>query len=225
MENNIDSLKREAYWLRESWSKEPMSIIALLGKKNCGKTTTLSRLIILLTGGGVLDTVIESAFDKKFKKANGLYKDSHHIIHYKNSEGKEACIYVSTNGDTWTVVENNFKFFYGLCDWTFKVYEFDYSKKEFVKRSPLKDTNPPRPDLCISPANYFDGAIHAEHYFLSNTILDWKRQLWIRKEKIKNKKSKDNEEEVKDNLNKNNRFRSDNERVIDNILEEINRMI
>ncbi len=187
MKDNIDSLKRKAYWLRKSSPEKPMSIIALLGEKNCGKTTTLSRLIILLTGGGVLDTVIESAFDKTFKE-NGSYKDSHHIIQYKNSEGKEACIYVSTNGDTWTVVENNFKFFYGLCDGNIEVYEFDYSKKEFINCSPLKKSNPPRPDLCISPANYFDGAIHAEHYFLSNTILDWKRQLWIRKEKIKNKK-------------------------------------
>ncbi len=162
--------------------KDKMSCIVLYGEKNCGKTSTLSHLIVLLTGGGAFNANIARAFERKFPANNGFYPDSHHIIHYKrNGDGKEACIYVSTNGDTWTVVENNFKFFYGICKGNIEVHQFNGT--EFVKCEPLNRWNPPCPLFCISPANFHDGAIQAEHYYLSNTCFDWKRQLWILKEK------------------------------------------
>ena len=212
MNNNSNPLNElEASRKQESSSGKSMSIIALLGEDDIGKTTTLSYLVVLLLGGGKLNKDIKNAFDKRFKKANGLYKDSHHIIHYKNSEGKEACIYVSTNGDTWTVVENNFEFFYGLCDGRTKVHEFEYSKMDFVKRAPLKKDNPPCPDLCISPANLNNGAIHAEHYYLSKTRFDWKSQLWIRKKELKDDNS--------------DAFAEDNEIMANLIIKEIDRMI
>jgi len=169
--------------LREIPIKEQMTHIVLFGDTSQGKSTTLNHLIVLLTGGGTLKKSIQDAFERAFPVTNGRYPDSRHIIHFKREKDeKEAIIYVSTRGDTWEIVEQNFKFFYGISDGHIDVYQFN--GKDFVKCKALNSWNPPCPLFCISPANFHKGAIQAERYFLDNTCLDWKRERWILKERI-----------------------------------------
>ena len=159
--------------------KEKMTCIVLFGDMSQGKSSTLNHLIVLLTGGGTLNTSIQNAFERAFPVKNGRYPDSRHIIHFKREDGKEAIIYVSTRGDTWEIVEQNFKFFYGISDGHIDVYQF--KGKDFVKC----EAKPEKlPLFCISPANFRKGAIQAERFFLDNTCLDWKRERWILKERI-----------------------------------------
>lgn len=212
--------QKDATCLCKTSVEEKMSCVVLVGEKNCGKTSTLSHLIVLLTGGGTLKANIVKAFERAFAVNKTSYVDSHHIIHYKReSDGKEACIYVSTNGDTWTVVENNFKFFYGICDGNIDVHQFNGT--EFVKCKPLNTWEPPHPLFCINPANFHDGAIQAERYFLSQNCYDWKRERWILKEKLKSKKSIG--EAVVDY--KAGVIKQSHAVMAEKILEEINRMM
>ena len=169
--------------LRELPIEKKMTCIVLFGDTSQGKSTTLNHLIVLLTGGGTLNPSIQNAFERAFLATNGRYKDSRHIIHFKREEdGKEAIIYVSTRGDTWDIVEQNFKFFYRISDGHIDVHQFN--GKDFVKCKALNSWNPPCPLFCISPANFHKGAIQAERYFLDNTCLDWKRERWILKERM-----------------------------------------
>ena len=112
--------------LREIPIKEQMTHIVLFGDTSQGKSTTLNHLIVLLTGGGTLKKSIQDAFERAFPVTNGRYPDSRHIIHFKREKDeKEAIIYVSTRGDTWELVEQNFKFFYGISDGHIDVYQFN----------------------------------------------------------------------------------------------------
>lgn len=168
--------------LREVPIKDKMSCFVLFGNTSCGKSSTLNHLVVLLTGGGTLKKSIQNAFEKAFPVNSGRYPDSRHIIHYKRDyDGREAIIYVSTRGDTWDIVEQNFKFFYRISDGHIDVHHFD--GKDYVKCRPLNTYTPPCPLFCISPANFQKGAIQAERHFLDNTCLDWKRERWILKEK------------------------------------------
>ena len=169
--------------LREIPIKENMTCIVLFGKTSQGKSTTLNHLIVLLTGGGKLKIPIQNAFERAFPVTDGRYPDSRHIIRFQREEdGKEAIIYVSTKGDTWDIVEQNFKFFYGISDGHIEVYQF--KGKDFVKCKALNSWDPPCPLFCISPANFHKGAIQAERYFLDYTCLNWKRERWILKERV-----------------------------------------
>ena len=162
--------------------KEKMTCIVLFGDKSQGKSTTLNHLIVLLTGGGKLKKPIQDAFERAFPVTNGRYPDSRHIIHFKREkDGKEAIIYVSTKGDTWDIVEQNFKFFYRISDGHIDVFQFN--GKDYVKCK-ARPTELPCPLFCISPASFQKGAIQAERYFLDNTCLDWKRERWILKERM-----------------------------------------
>jgi len=169
--------------LREISIEKKMTCVVLFGDTSQGKSSTLNHLIVLLTGGGKLKKSIQGAFERAFPVTNGRYPDSRHIIHFKREEdGKESTIYVSTRGDTWDIVEQNFKFFYRVSDGYVDVYQFN--GKDFVKCNALNTWNPPCPLFCISPANFRKGAIQAERYFLDNTCLDWKRERWILKERM-----------------------------------------
>ena len=169
--------------LREVPIENKMTCIVLFGDTSQGKSTTLNHLVVLLTGGGTLNTSIQNAFERAFLATNGRYADSRHIIHFRREEdGKEAIIYVSTKGDSWDIVEQNFKFFDRISDGHIDVYQFNGT--DFVKCKALNSWNPPCPLFCISPANFHKGAIQAERYFLDNTCLDWKRERWILKERI-----------------------------------------
>lgn len=168
--------------LRDVPVNDKMSCFVLYGDMSCGKSSTLNHLIVLLTGGGTLKQPIQAAFERAFPVNNNRYPDSRHIIHYKRKlDGKEAHIYVSTLGDTWEIVEQNFKFFYRISDGHNVIYQFN--GKDFVKCKALNTWEPPCPQFCISPANFHKGAIQAERYFLGNTCLDWKRERWILKER------------------------------------------
>ena len=171
--------------LRNVSIKDKMSCFVLYGESSCGKSSTLDHLIVLLTGGGTLRKSIQDAFEKAFPATKGKYSrypDNRHIIHYKRSDGKEAYIYVSTGGDTWEIVEQNFKFFYRISDGHIEVHQFDGSN--FVICKALNTWEAPCPLFCISPANFHKGAIQAERYFLDNTCLDWSRERWILKEEM-----------------------------------------
>ena len=173
--------------LREIAIEDKMSSFVMFGDSSCGKSSTLDHLIVLLNGGGQLCKHIQSAYEKVFlnNTSKPCYKDSRQIIHYKRKvDGKEAVIYVSTMGDTWQLVEQNFKFFYRISGGRLSVHMFDGTA--FVEQPPLNKWIPPCPLFCISPANFHHGAIQAERYFLDMTCLDWKRERWILKEKLKN---------------------------------------
>lgn len=168
--------------LREIPVEELMTCIVLFGDKSQGKSTTLNHLIVLLTGGGILKKSIQDAFERAFPVTNGRYPDSRHIIHFKREKDrKEAIIYVSTKGDTWDIVEQNFKFFYRISNGHIDVYQ--YNGTDFVKCK-AKPMELPCPLFCISPASFHKGAIQAERYFLDNTCLDWKRERWILKKQM-----------------------------------------
>ena len=169
--------------LRDVPIEEKMSCFVLYGDMSCGKSSTLNHLVVLLTGGGILKKSIQEAFERAFPVKDGRYPDSRHIIHYKrDTDGKDAYIYISTMGDTWVIVEQNFKFFYRFSDGHIDVHQFDGSN--FVKCKALNSWRPPCPQFCISPANFHKGAIQAERYFLDNTCLDWKLERWILKDKV-----------------------------------------
>ena len=194
-----------------------MSCLVLFGDVSCGKSSTLNHLIVLLTGGGTLKKPIQAAFERAFPVKNNRYPDSHHIIHYKRkTEGKEAYIYVSTVGDTWGIVEQNFKFFYRVSDGYIDIYQFD--GKDFVKCKALNTWEPPCPQFCISPANFHKGAIQAERYFLANTCLDWRRERWILKERM-------NPIGIPVPDYKAGIIKDSHARIAERIVEEINRMM
>lgn len=173
--------KRVPILLLENKPSRLMSDIVLFGDGNCGKSTTLHHLIVLLSGGGVLNPSIQVAYEKAFKEPTKNHlRDVDVFINYQSEYGTIP-IYVSTDGDSWPIVEDNFRFFYHCPRTKHKIYEFNGSN--FVECIIKKK---PNPQFCISPANYNHfGGIQAHRYYLDVTCEDWKRERWIKKEKGK----------------------------------------
>jgi len=165
-------------------AEKPMSAIVLYGENSCGKTSVLHHLIVLLCGNGNLDSAIQTAFEEAFYYSqHDNYRDCDVIIPYKDKENNIVYIYVSTDGDSWPIVEDNFRFFYNCMRSKQKAYEFD--GKEFVQCDTTKKKLP-RPQYCITPANFTQfGAIQAAHYYLELTCEDWQRSYWFRKRPCK----------------------------------------
>ncbi len=156
---------------------QPMSDIVLFGGNNCGKSTTLHHLIILLAGGGILQPSLQYLYEKTFKaKTKNYIRDIDIFINYKIKE-KNIPIYISTDGDSWPIVEDNFRFFYHCPRKRHKIYEFDGTA--FIE---CNIQTKPFPMFCVSPANFVQfGGIQAHRYYLDLTCEDWKRERWIRK--------------------------------------------
>ena len=161
--------------------KEPISSIVLFGGSNCGKTCTLQHLAVLLCGGGHLNRAIQSAFESVFYDSKrDYYRDADIIVHYCTEDKKSISIYVSTDGDSWPIVEDNFRFFYHCIRSRHKVYEFNGTNFNLCDEDELELIE--KPQICITPANYTKyGGIQAAHYYHDITCEDWNRNIWIRK--------------------------------------------
>ncbi len=156
-----------------------MSDFVLVGKPNCGKTTTLLHLIALLCGNGALLPAIQHELERTFVySSTGKPKDAHVVLTYQPIDHSPITIYVSTNGDNWEIVTNNFLFFYQRCK-HLTIYHFTGGK--FIRISSSQLRKLPRPDVCISPASFNGGAIQAQHYYLGLTYKDWWQQMWVKK--------------------------------------------
>lgn len=165
--------------------EKPMSGIVLYGENSCGKTSVLHHLIVLLCGNGKLVPAIQAAFEEAFYfPPKDCYRDCDVIIPYRDKENNIVYICVSTDGDSWQIVEDNFRFFYHCMRSKQKAYVYD--GKQFIQCDKSKINNYPRPQLCITPANFTQfGAIQAAHYYLELTCEDWQRSYWFRKRTCK----------------------------------------
>ena len=199
--------------------KSPTSAFVLYGAGSCGKSCTLQHLIVLLCGGGKRDPAIQKTFEKAFYDSKyNRYRDADVVVHYHTKDNKTIHIYISTNGDSWPIVEDNFRFFYHCIRRQHKVYEFN--GKDFVEHyeNGLKQLD--RPKFCITAANYTHfGGIQAAHYYLDLTCEDWQRERWIRKYK------NSNQGEPIQGYTKCKRIRKIHEKIAMKIIEEIDRMI
>lgn len=178
--------------LRNIDLKQQMSDIVLYGKNSQGKSTTLQHLIVLLLSGGkVCNPAIQKAFETAFWKHPNRYNDFMQIIFYRREvDGKNAIIYVSTRGDNWLLVEDNFEMFYQHFT-RHKSFAHIFYGNKFIRLSELSKEEErlwtkERPSICISPANFLRGAIQAQRYYLDATYTDWKREQWILKEWTEN---------------------------------------
>lgn len=162
-------------------AEKPMSAIVLYGDNSCGKTSTLHHLIVLLCGHGNLVPAIQTAFENAFyDKNHDRYRDCDVVIPYRDKENNFVPIYVSTDGDSWSIVEDNFRFFYHCIRPKHKVYVFDGKQFKQCDKNELEKLQ--RPRFCITPANFVQfGAIQAAHYYLELTCEDWQRNYWFRK--------------------------------------------
>lgn len=174
--------------LRRKQPKEKMSDIVLFGSNSQGKSTTLQHLIVLLLSGGrTCNLNVQSAFESAFLKKTSSYEDFMQIVFYKREEdGKHAVIYVSTKGDNWLLVEDNFEMFYQHFS-RHKNFAHIFNGTKFIPLSELtkeeiSDWIKERPSICISPANFMRGAVQAQRYYLDATYQDWRRERWILKE-------------------------------------------
>ena len=175
--------------LRKSRPSEKMSIVVLFGKSSQGKSSTLQHLsVLLLSGGNSPDSTIQKAFENKFWNGR-TYNDFMLILKYRReADGKEARIYLSTKGDTWEIVENNFEFFYRQSKRQGKTIHV-FNGTEFIEWKDLDDEEKKQwlqdsPTICITPANFRRGSIQALRYYLDATYDDWKCEHWIRRERI-----------------------------------------
>ena len=110
------------------------SNIVLYGKPDVGKTSTLQLLIILLCGGGKLDSAVCQAFEKAFLKYDNNNNPYYHDVKVVTSY-RDTTIYISTMGDTWANIRANLDFFKN--DWRYKdVYH--YGSNGFVRPNPGK---------------------------------------------------------------------------------------
>ncbi len=174
--------------LRKSRPEKMMSDIVLFGKSSQGKSSSLQHLVVLLlSGGNTPNPNIIGAFETRFW--NGKTYDDFMIIvkYHRYSDGKESVIYISTKGDTWEIVENNFEFFYRQSKRQGKTIHI-FDGLSFVKWEDLSITEQnlwlqESPSICISPANFRNGSIQAQRYYLDATYNDWKCEHWIRRER------------------------------------------
>lgn len=159
----------------------PTSAIVLFGGNSCGKSTTLLHLIVLLCGGGALNKSVQAAFEHAFYyPKHDNYKDVDVVVYYRSQKGEKVPIYISTDGDTWPIVEDNFRFFYHCIRTRHKVYEFKNNK--FIQHDHISLKFLKRPVICITAANFTQfGGTQAAHYYLDLTCEDWKSKYWIRK--------------------------------------------
>ncbi len=167
-----------------------LSDIILYGRSSHGKTTTLQHLsVLLLSGGKLLNPNVVSSFETKFWNGK-TYNDFMLLIPYKRDDDNKQCmIYISTRGDNWLLVEDNFEFFYQyfsrkenlihIFDGTqFKKWKELSAEQKIIWLNDI-------PTIFISPANFNNGAIQAQRYYLDVTYTDWKRERWIKKERKK----------------------------------------
>lgn len=157
------------------------STIVLFGGNSCGKSSTLLHLIVLLCGGGTLNKSIQATFENAFYyPPHDRYKDADVVVYYTSEKGEQIPIYISTDGDSWPIVEDNFRFFYHCVRTRHKVYEFDGCQFIPHNHDSLKILQ--RPVICITAANLTQfGGTQAAHYYLDLTCEDWKCSNWIRK--------------------------------------------
>ena len=162
-------------------SKSPTAAIVLFGGSSCGKSNTLLHLIVLLCGGGHRNPAIQKAFEDEFyDNKKDRYRDCDVVIHYQPKERKNIPIYVSTEGDTWKNVEDNFRFFYHCIRSRHHVYAFDGSKFVLLEQDGLLSLE--RPLYCVTAANFTEfGGMQAARYYLDLSCEDWWREHWIRK--------------------------------------------
>ncbi len=168
--------------------KDRMADIVLFGKSSQGKSSTLQHLaVLLLSGGKTLNPNIVKEFEKAFWR-NNRYIDFMILIPYqREDDGKHAMIYLATDGDNWLIVENNMEFFYQYLSRKGKrIYVYDGTKFTLLLKLPEADKVSwlkERPTICVSPANFNNGAIQAQRYYLDATYNDWKCEHWIRRER------------------------------------------
>ena len=148
--------------------------IILYGEANSGKTTSLMKLAAKLGGRDVAADI-----DKNFKKGT-RYKDARFIVEYK-----EKLIYIGTCGDTWAACREHTECFAG--NYSNKqiflisggiVHELSPSEKNTYKTYTL--------NVCVCacrPSGDGYGAIKALHSYSEKAILEYKQQIWIRKDR------------------------------------------
>ncbi len=160
--------------------------IVLFGESNCGKSSTLMHLMVLLCGGGILYPTIQAEFEKTFFiKKHNKYRDAEIVVPYQMSNNQCFYVYISTRGDSWPIIEDNYRFFYQCIRPKHNVYIFNGKSFELCKKEDLEKI--PAPQFCINPASYEKyGAIQAQHYYQELTAEDWRLVRWIRKYKCSN---------------------------------------
>lgn len=148
-------------------------LIVLYGKKNQGKTTTLLKLVKLLTG---------------ITPPKG--KDGRFIILYKG-----YYILICTGGDCWDICKVNTTFFEGGTN--DKTTVWVVVNNEFVKLKNLEGKEKYkgiRSSVCITscrPNGDSFGAIKAIHDYVEHHIDKYERMLWLQKEDNSGKALKD----------------------------------
>lgn len=157
--------------------------IVLFGESNSGKSSTLMHLIVLLCGGGKLFPTIQAEFEKTFfNKKQNMYRDAEVVVPYQMNDNQCIYIYISTRGDTWPIIEDNYRFFYQCIRSLHNVYKFDGTHFVLCKRNDLKKMHAPQ--FCINPVSLEKyGAMQAQHYYQELTAEDWRLVRWIRKNK------------------------------------------
>ena len=150
----------------------PIHII-LYGEANSGKTTSLLKLAAMLGGSGV-----EAQIENLLKPKTGTrYGDARFIVEYK-----DRLIYIGTGGDTWAACREHTECFAG-----------NYSNKQIflisggtVGKYTKNAAETRKPDVCVCacrPSGDGYGAIKALHSYSEKAILEYKQQIWIRKDR------------------------------------------
>lgn len=170
--------------------KDKMNIV-LYGNDDCGKTTTLFELAMLLVSGesspsSSLVRQINNQFQNK-----GKYIDTHFILKYR-----DKTIYICTGGDSWVMCKSNYDFFNGIFNSQFVIFSIDengigkisLTEKEVIKKQ--------TPDICISACRINDekyGAMQSIHHYNESFLDCLTCQLWIHQPK----EEENNEVQVK----------------------------
>ena len=117
--------------------------IILFGKASIGKTTSLMKLAVLLSGGGVFVQVIQNSIDKLFKKGK-KYKDARFIIEYKG-----LLVFIATGGDSWKISRVNYEFFERKNSGLVDVYRINTGNVEALTLDDKIELAKRLPDVCI----------------------------------------------------------------------------
>ena len=153
----------------------PIHII-LYGEANSGKTTSLLKLAAMLGGSGVAAKI-----ENLLKPKTGTrYGDARFIVEYK-----DKLIYIGTGGDTWAACREHTECFAGNYS-NKKIYLISGKTVDPLSPSEKNIYNTRRPDVCVCACRpYGDGygAIKALHSYSEKAILEYKEQIWIRKDK------------------------------------------